>query len=31
MEDRRIVGEGTDEEDNLDYYSDSDYTYQSYV
>ena len=31
MEDRRIVVEVTDEEDNLSYYLDSDYAYQSYV
>ena len=31
MEDRRIVVEVTDEEDDLDYYSDSDYAYQSYI
>ena len=31
MEDRRIMVEVTDEEDDFNYYSDSDYAYQSYV
>ena len=31
IEDRRVVVEVTDKEDNLGYYSDSDFTYKSYV